>query len=139
MKTGDLTRDRLLAIIRERGGIHKSEIKRLTKHGWGNVSYHLDKLEEARLIEIEPHGRLAWAFMSDLRPSQRLAIVAKRPTAARRMLEALGLKSHSTINSLSEECALSRKVIRNHLGNLERSGVVNKVPGRPPRFEVARK
>lgn len=134
---GERTRERLLGIIREHRGVHKSELCRLTGHGWGNVGHHVQVLERQGLIETETHGRLLWIFDRNVNQRDRAMTVALQPSPARRILQALGLQPKATIRSLSEELAVSRKVIRHHLSVLKRVEAVEEAEGRPPVFSPA--
>lgn len=134
---GRTSRNQLLAIIRERRGLHKSELMRLADKGWGNVGHHLAKLEEHGFIETESRGRFLWVFDRDVPAKERDILVAMRPGAARRILEHLGLRQRATVRTLSEELAVSKKVIRLHLNSLHRAEAVEKLPGHPPEFATA--
>lgn len=137
-KPGDKSRQAILDIIRERRGIHKSELMRQCGKGWGNVGHHIQKLENLGHIEMEIHGRLLWIFDRQVERKDRDCIIATHQSPARRILEALGLRPHpATIRALSDELAVSKKVIRLHLTTLQRAQAVNKVEGYPPAFEAA--
>lgn len=134
---GDLTRERLLALVRERRGVHKSGLARLAGRGWGTMSHHIPFLIEDGHIETEVHGRLLWIFARDVPQRERELIIALRGSAAQRLLEALGMKQRATIRMLSDELAVSKKVIRTHLSHLQRAGAVEKTEGNPPTFATA--
>lgn len=131
---GEATRNRLLAIVRERGGLHKSELMRLAGKGWGNIGHHLDVLVQEGLVETQTRGRLLWVFDPAVTQHQRELIIAMRPGAARRILEHLGLRERATVSNLSEELAVSKKVIRMHLSTLQRAQAVTRLEGHPPAF-----
>ncbi len=131
---GQASRDQLLAIIRERRGVHKSELMRLAGKGWGNVGHHLLRLEDQGLVAIETRGRLTWVFDKSVEPRERDLVVAMRPGPAQRILQVLGLKERASVRALSEELAVSKKVIRLHLSNLHRADAVQQMPGNPPVF-----
>lgn len=134
---GRTSRNQLLAIIRERRGLHKSELMRLADKGWGNVGHHLTKLEEQGLIQTEVRGRLRWVFDRHVPAKERDLIVAMRPGPARRILEYLGLRERASVRTMSDELAVSKKVIRLHLNSLHRAEAVEKLPGHPPEFVTA--
>lgn len=136
---GRTSRNQLLAIIRERRGLHKSELMRLASKGWGNVGHHLLKLEEQGLIQTESRGRLRWVFDREVPAHERDIIVATRPGPARRILEALGLKERASVRALSEELSYSKKVVRLHLNSLHRADAIEKLPGHPPEFVAVAK
>lgn len=136
---GDRTREKLLAIVREHRGVHKSDLCRLAGHGWGNVGHHVDVLERQALVQTEARGRLLWIFDTKVSERDRAMIVALRPSPARRILQALGLQPKATIRSLSDELSVSKKVIRHHLSVLKRMDVVEQLEGHPPAYARAKK
>lgn len=131
------TRAAILGVVRARRGLHKSELARLVGIGWGNCGHHLRVLEREGLVDLEGRGRLTWVFDSALPRRERDLLVATRPSAARRLLVALGVRDRVTVGSLAEELALSKKVIRKHLGALARIGAVERSGGNPPSFAKA--
>lgn len=136
---GDRTREELLAVIREHGGLHKSELCRKAGYGWGNVGHHVVVLVEQGLVETQKRGRLLWIFDRSVSAGDRDMIVALRPSPARRIMEALGLQPRATIRTLSDELAVSKKVIRHHLSILKRVDAVEQLEGNPPVFARAKK
>ena len=135
---GEVSRHAILNVIRERRGVHKSELMRRCGKGWGNVGHHLQVLEDLGEVHTETRGRLLWIFDKAVEKQERDYIVATHQTPARRILEALGLRPHpATIRALSDELAVSKKVIRLHLSTLQRAQAVKKVDGYPPAFEPA--
>jgi predicted transcriptional regulator len=136
---GDRTRESIMAVLRERRGVHKSELCRLVDKGWGGMGGHIRRLSKAEAIEVEEHAGFTWIFIAGLTPAEKEFIVATRPTTARRILEAIGLKERATIRTLSDELAVSKKVIRAHLSILERVNAIKKVDGHPPAFAPLQK
>lgn len=138
-QSGVRTRDELLRIIREAKGIHKSELRRQAGRGWGNVGHHLVVLEREGRVDLETHGRLVWIFDREIPRAERDLMVATRPSAARKILEILGMRQKATIRALSDELSVSKKVIRVHLSTLQRAQAVEKLAGRPPEFAPVRR
>lgn len=134
MSDGPATRDAILDAVRARGGLHKSELRRIVGIGWGNLGHHLQVLERQGLVQLEGRGRLVWVFDAAVPHGERDRLVATRPGVAQRLLAALGMRDRVTVGSLSQELDLSKKVIRRHLGELERAGVVQRRKGHPPSF-----
>lgn len=131
---GEETRQTILDLVKVHGGLHKSHLGRLAKVGWGNIGHHLQVLRGAGLVDLETHGRFLWVFRPDLNRAERDILRASRPKAAQRILEALGLRQHSTVDSLSEELRISKNVIRNHLRRLKGARLVEKTDDRPAKF-----
>lgn len=136
---GDKSRDRLLTIIREHRGVHKSELCRLAGLGWGNVGHHVAVLKEQGHVQTETHGRLLWIFDAQVSARDRDMLVVLRPSPARRIMQALGLQPKATIRSLSDELAVSKKVIRHHLSVLKRVDAVEQLEENPPAYARAKK
>lgn len=117
--------------------MHKSELCRLVGKGWGGMGGHILRLSKTGHIEVEAHAGFTWIFLAGLSAAEKEFIVVTRPRSARKILEALGLRERATIRALSDELALSKKVIRIHLSTLTRIQAVKKVGGHPPEFEPA--
>lgn len=134
---GAASRGKLLAIVRERRGLYKSELMRVADKGWGNVGHHLQVLIDQGHVETEWHGKFLWIFDRNVPRRERDVLVATRHTWARRILEQLGLRDRVTVRTLSEELAVSKKVIRVHLSSLQQAEVVKQLEGHPPAFASA--
>lgn len=131
------TRGDILEILRQRRGAHKSELCRLINRGWGTVGHHVYVMVQDGYVETEVHGRLLWVFLPGIPEAERDWIVATRVPERLRLLELLGLKRVASIESLSNELALSKKAIRTHLGHLRSAGAVKKVQNSPALYEPA--
>ena len=132
---GEESRKAIFRALRERnGGAHKRELCRLTGKGWGTISHHVYNLATTGQVVTEVHGRHYWVFLPELTQGQRHWLVATRTPTRKRLLDYLRAGPPKTINALSEEMAMSRKVIRNHLQHLQRYGAVEATEGYPPKY-----
>jgi predicted transcriptional regulator len=132
---GDGSRRAILAALRERqGGSHKKELCRLTGRGWGTVGHHVYNLAKAGVVATEVHGRQLWVFLPELSQVERHWLVATRTPQRKRVLDYILTGQPKTINLLSDEMAMSRKVIRTHLQHLQRYGVVKSTDDYPPKY-----
>lgn len=131
------SRSAILAIVRQRKGVHKSEICRLTGKGWGTISHHVYVLIKAGQIITEVHGRLLWVFLPDIPKTERDWIVATHIPDRLRLLDRILGHRGATIEALSTEMAVSKKVIRTHLSHLRRIGAVSRSKDYPPKYEPA--
>ena len=116
------------------GGAHKKELCRVTGKGWGTIGHHVYMMAKANAVVTEPHGRHLWVFLPELTRGQRDWLVATRTPQRQKLLEILRLRPPTTINALSDEMAVSRKVIRTHLQHLQRYGAVEATDGYPPKY-----
>lgn len=139
MRDGDVTRSKILEALRSCRGIHKSGLCRQIRIGWGNVGHHVNVLETQGQITTETRGRLLWLFLPGLSKAERDWIVATTPHQRNRILAVLGFRERASIRTLSEELAVSKKVIRTHLGHLESVGAIKQGEGYPPKFELVHK
>jgi predicted transcriptional regulator len=126
---GSETRARILAIVRDRRGLHKSHLMRLAGHGWGNIGHHIDVLVREGLVETQSIGRLLWIFDPETTGTDRALLVATRPTLAQRILHLIRTSGKCTILSIAEELDVSKKVVRAHLLRLQRAQAVIQVAG----------
>jgi predicted transcriptional regulator len=131
------SRSAILAILRQRKGVHKSELCRLTGKGWGTISHHVYVLIEAGQIITEVHGRQLWVFLPDIPETERDWIVATHVPDRLRILDRILGHRGATIEALSGEMAVSKKVIRTHLSHLRRIGAVSRSKDHPPKYEPA--
>ena len=138
-KESQATRAAILVVLKSKRGVHKSELSRLTGRGWGTIGHHVYVLVRAGRIETEVHGRLLWVFLTEVPRSERDWLIATRAPQRRHLLDLIGLRKRSTIEALSSDLAVSKKVIRTHLGHLRRAGAVARIPGMPHEYEIARK
>jgi len=122
------------ALARRNGGAHKRELCRMTGRGWGTISHHVYTLAKANLVATEVHGRQLWVFLPEVRRGQRDWLVVTGTPQRRRLLEVLRRRPPATINALSDEMEVSRKVIRTHLQNLQRYGAVEATDEYPPKY-----
>ena len=125
----------ILAILQQRKGVHKSELCRLTGKGWGTISHHVYVLIKAGQIITEVHGRLLWVFLPDVPKTERDWIVATHVPDRLRILDRILGQRGTTIEALSSEMAVSKKVIRTHLSHLRRVGAVSRSRDHPQKYE----
>jgi predicted transcriptional regulator len=132
---GDQSRQAILQALNQRGGgTHKRELCRLTGRGWGTIGYHVYVLARQGMIMTEVHGRQLWVFSAGLSRGDRDWLVATRTPERRRLLDFIRRQPPMTINALSSEMELSKKVIRTHLQHLQRYGAVKDTGDYPPKY-----
>ncbi|MHB1260480.1 MAG: winged helix-turn-helix transcriptional regulator [Thermoplasmatota archaeon] len=129
----------LLAIVRTRGGAHKSALCATLGKGWGTVSHHLRVLEDRGVVVREVHGRRTWYFDARLPVEARTAVVAIHSEVARRILTLMQAKRTATIRSLGENLGASLKVVRVHVAHLVKANLLQKSQGKPIVFRKPRR
>lgn len=127
----------ILGILEQRKGVHKSELCRLTGKGWGTISHHVYVLVKNGQIVTEVHGRLLWVFLPETTAAERDWIVATGVPDRLRILDRIRGQQGATIEALSTEMAVSKKVIRTHLSHLRRVGAVSRSKNQPEKYEPA--
>ncbi|MFA5943286.1 MAG: hypothetical protein WC876_02340 [Candidatus Thermoplasmatota archaeon] len=137
---GGASRKAIFEALRQRdGGAHKRELCRITGLGWGTVGHHVYMLVRASALVTEVHGRQLWVFLPELGRGDRDWLVATRTPSRKRLLDYIHSSQPKTINALSDEMAMSRKVIRTHLQHLQRYGAVKPDEDYPPKYTTVEK
>lgn len=131
---GHGTRDRLLRLVEQDPGIHKSELHRRSGVGWGTLTHHLTVLLRHGRLRGVQHGKFFLLFASDRRPEAELYLAALRDPLRQTILSRLGAGGEMGIQQLSTELNLSRKVVRRHLTLLGGMGLVERTSDYRPRF-----
>lgn len=127
------TRLAILAALKEHGGLNRTHLCRVVGRGWGTVGYHLNILERRGAVAVEHHGRQLWIFDPQTSLAERDRLVAVSHPQRRNLLDFLRRRT-STVNELSDELDVSRKVIRSHLSHLVGAGMVRREIGPPHRY-----
>lgn len=129
------SRERLLALIRDRPGLHKSALCHETGLAWGTVDYHLRLLERGNLVSRHSVGRTTRLFPAGLRERQSvLATLADH--AAARILAAVR-EAPQRMGSLSDHLGLSPKVVRRHVARLLHEGLLLRDGDHRPVYRAA--
>lgn len=130
------TRQRLLALVAEQPGINKSRLCTRLGVAWGTVAYHVHILASAGLVDVESVGREVNLFPRGLAEGQRRLLKALRDPAAVQVVEALGAVREASLQGLSTQLGLSRKVVRRHLAQLLAAGLVQDKGTRRARYAL---
>lgn len=133
-RDGDATRRRLLAIIRDRPGIHKAGLCEESGLAWGTVHYHLRVLERARTVVIDAGRREARIFPDGTPERHRAWLGALRNPDSPRILGELQDAPGQGVTDLSRRLGLSPKVVRRHLDRMHRRGLVERTDDRRPEY-----
>ncbi len=128
------TRRRIYEAVRRAPGVGAREVQRAASTGWGETTYHLDRLTDAGLIHRERSGFQDHYYAAEVPLADRRLLGLTRSPSARRLLVALLDAGESTVPELTEHTTLSEGRISIHLRRLISTGVVH--TGRRGRYRT---
>lgn len=131
----NLNRAKILALIHQSGGIHRSAIVRSTGLSWSTVYHHVSKLSRMRLVREIKYGSRKYVapastFEEALATPSLLLSDSARILGVVRVMGAVG----PTV--LGRELNLSSKTIRRRLESLVRDGLLESDTGYHPRYRL---
>lgn len=120
-------RERMFATIRERPGIAATDLARAMNVAWGTTIYHLDVLEQTRMVTSVREGRHRRYFLNGQPLDQSkhtIAILQNSVTAdvAERVRTAPGM----TQKELALATSMSPQALHWHLARLVGAGIIRK-------------
>lgn len=118
------TRRRLYEAVRRSPGAGARELQRAAETGWGETTYHLDRLVEAGLVHRERSGHQDHYFVADVPLGDRRLLGLTRSASARRLLVTLLQAAGPTVPELSAQTGLSEGRLSVHLHRMIETGVV---------------
>ncbi len=133
-------RRRIYEAVRRAPGAGAREAQRAAGTGWGETTYHLERLTDAGLIHRERGPFQDHYFVSEVPLGDRRLLGLARSASARRTLVALVDSGESTVPEIAGRTGLSEGRIAVHLGRLVETGIVRTGRrGRWRTFEVVDK
>jgi predicted transcriptional regulator len=118
------TRRQIFEAVRRAPGIGAREVQRAAATGWGETTYHLDRLTASGLVHRQRSSFQDHYFAAEVPFADRRLLGLTRSSSARRLLVAL-LDSHEpTVPDLTERTGLSEGRLSVHLRRLIETGVV---------------
>lgn len=131
----NLNRARLLALIRDQQGIHRSALVRSSGLSWGTVYHHVACLHRLRLIrQLTVHGRICLMTNDAASLTSQPALLLP---AAARILDLLQENGTASPTAIAKQLNLGPKTVRRHLDALSRAGLVASDACYHPRFRLA--
>jgi predicted transcriptional regulator len=130
------TRRRIFRAIERAPGSAAREIQRAAGTGWGETTYHLDRLAQAGLIHRERSSFQDHYFAAEVPLGDRRLLGLARSPSARRLLVALLADAEATIPELTAKTGLSEGRLSVHLRRLMDTGIVE--TGRRGRWRTFR-
>lgn len=121
---GEASRDLILAAVREAPGIHASDLARVTKLSWGNLTHHLRILEEERLLAKCTQGARACYFDSHISSMDWPRLIARRDAINAIILDALAGNPTMALGDLARLTGTPPRAIGRHMRRLVEQGLV---------------
>jgi predicted transcriptional regulator len=118
------TRRRIYEAVRRAPGVGAREVQRAAATGWGETTYHLDRLTDSGLIHRERSSVQDHYFVAEVPLADRRLLGLTRSSSARLLLVSLLDKGESTVPELTERTHLSEGRLSVHLRRLIETGVV---------------
>ena len=119
------TRQRIFGVVSKNPGLSARDIQRLAGLGWGETSYHLERLEDAGVLRRERAPNRDFYFASDITWDDRKYLVLLRGENSRRLLLELLREPRLTAADLSARLRLSRSTVYFHLTRLVQGGLLH--------------
>ncbi|MGD0588327.1 MAG: winged helix-turn-helix transcriptional regulator [Thermoplasmata archaeon] len=118
------TRRRIYDAVRRAPGIGAREAQRAAETGWGETTYHLERLTDAGLIHRERSSTQDHYFATEVPLADRRLLGLTRSASARLLLVTLLDQGEATVPELTERTGLSEGRLSVHLRRLIETGVV---------------
>ena len=133
------TRQRIFGVVSKNPGLSARDIQRLAGLGWGETSYHLERLEDAGVLRRERGGRRDYYFPATMTWEDRRLLQALRSPAQRALLLLLSERPGLTLAELREVAGFSLSTTSFHLRQLlDRAAVEMYREGNARRYRVVR-
>ncbi|HWH09069.1 MAG TPA: winged helix-turn-helix transcriptional regulator, partial [Candidatus Thermoplasmatota archaeon] len=133
-------RARVYAHVRQHPGAHPSAIAEALDLGWGTVVYHLQRLEESKLVTCRAasHRKCYFAVGTELGAEARAAVAAMSHDKAKLIVSAVREAPGITQKDLASRIGMSQALASWHVKRLVGSGVLRSVrTGRSNALHVA--
>ncbi len=121
-------RAEIYELIKQRPGIHLSQISRELDMAWGSTLHHLRKLREERIVQTKSIGHHKCYFLNGSGYSDaqmRVMSLLKNDTLAD-VAAAIEAHPDTSLKDLSEKIGISAPLAAHHVKTLEKAGVIQK-------------
>ena len=120
-------RERIFGAIRANPGLSASDLARLADVSWGTTIYHLDVLEQTRMVSSIRKGRYRRYFENGaaLTTSKDTVAVLRNPVTAN-VVDILRARPGVTQKELAGATSMSPQALHWHLARLVETGLVRK-------------
>lgn len=128
-------RERIFALVKSEPGISASELSAQSGVSWGTTIYHLDVLEQNRMVVSVKDGRYRRYFVNGAGASEKEVISALRNPVSARIAQHVKSVPGLSQKDLASQTGLSPQALHWHANRLLKAGVVTKIrDGRVVRF-----
>jgi len=120
-------RERIFAAIRQNPGVSASDLSRLANVSWGTTIYHLDVLEQTRMVSSIRNGRYRRYFENgaQLTATKEAVSILQNPVSAQ-VVETLRARPGVTQKELAGATNMTPQALHWHLARLVGAGLVRK-------------
>jgi DNA-binding MarR family transcriptional regulator len=121
-------RAQIFELIKQRPGVHLSEISRSLDLAWGSTLHHLRKLREQRLIQIKKNGHHKCYFLngSGYTDAQMDAVSLLKNQTLADVAAAIEAHPDSSLKAISQALGISPPLTAHHVKTLEKAGLIRK-------------
>ncbi|HWG91853.1 MAG TPA: helix-turn-helix domain-containing protein, partial [Candidatus Thermoplasmatota archaeon] len=119
-------RERLFQLVKADPGVSATELSERAGVSWGTTLYHLNVLEQNRMVVGVKHGRYLRYFENGARKDGDAQCVLRNTTTAR-VQDAVAASAGRTQKELADLLGMSPQALHWHLRRLEGAGLVTKV------------
>lgn len=118
------TRRRIYAAVGRDPGSSARDVQRVLGLGWGETSYHLDRLVDAQLLRRERSPNRDFYFVRDVTWEDRRSLVFFRRRTSREILLSLYGRPDLTSYEIAEQLHLGKSTVAFHLTRLLEAGLI---------------
>lgn len=126
---GESVRERIREVVEAEPGIHKSSLQRDLGIGWGNLTHHIQILEQQGHLTTLQKGRRVHLFGREVAEDARDLLASLRG-GAMAVAELLSSRDAADVDELAAELGIGRKAVRRHLTGLRDQGLSFRSDGR---------
>jgi len=139
LSTKILRKNILLSFISENPGINYTKLKKLTGYPNGTLSPYLANLENDGKLFVKRSKMRTWYFMPNIDPVEMVHIIFLRKETPKRILEFLFKNGPSYFTAIKLQIQKSPSTVSLYLTRLVESGIVRRIPGFRPTYELTNK
>ncbi|HVL48110.1 MAG TPA: hypothetical protein VM889_06100 [Candidatus Thermoplasmatota archaeon] len=110
---------RILACVRRKPGLGLSELQRESGVGWASLYLHLETLRAARLVRSVNVGRRRYVYDAAAGVPPRHEVAFPRHGTGARVARAIADTPGISVRALTEQLALSQRVVYYHVSRLD--------------------
>jgi len=129
----------ILGLISENPGINYTKLKKLTGYHNGTLSPYLANMENDGKLFVKRTKMRTWFFIPNTDTAEMNHIIFLRKETPKRILEFLLKNNSSYFTDIKLHAKKSPSTVSLYLTRLVESGIVRRIPGSRPKFELINK